>query len=277
MTWPEEYLPFTTVRRFFVDLLQMTLYHSWRCLLKVCVSHVFPSLQMMCLLTFFPLPPGFFDTFFCESLKVVWRCSNICLVDSISFLLFSFLSRPPKKKRRKNFSCKTFLQQHSEREKKYANCSGTKKRNREFCHVVLLLIMEQNAEIPFAKAILQYTTTTTMFHLFLLFFLPFFTPLQCEKISPVLFSRVFPPVVSCFSSSFVRELNLLHRIAFGNWNWIFILFAFQRISDTQKPGKGTLFFVWIEVKKRERERVNKIKLCQSTLFHHHRLAKVTFN
>ena len=50
---------------------------------------------------FFPSSPGLQYTFFCESLKVVWRCSNICLVDSISFLLFSFLFRPRKEKRKK--------------------------------------------------------------------------------------------------------------------------------------------------------------------------------
>lgn len=55
---------------------------------------------------FFPFSLGLQYTFFSVSLKVVWRCSNICLVDSISFLLFSFLFRPKKTK-------KYFLARHS--------------------------------------------------------------------------------------------------------------------------------------------------------------------
>lgn len=110
-----------------------------------------------------------------------------------------------------------------------------------WCFFFLLLIMAQNAEIPFAKAISAIQRQP--FHLFfshLFFFWLFFfvcSP-SCENISGIfrifLFFFPFPPRPSLplsssmpLASRFCSEPNLLHRIAFENWNWIFILFAFQ--------------------------------------------------
>lgn len=113
--------------------------------------------------------PGFVQSFFRFSIlfvntpKVIWRCvsPNICLVDSI--LCFPFLFPLPRSTKQ-HFLARQFCNTKKaayNRKEKYANCSDTQKKRKKFCHVVLLflcfLIMEQNAEIPFAKAISKYS------------------------------------------------------------------------------------------------------------------------
>lgn len=120
---------------------------------KVCVSHVFPSLQMTWL--FFVLL-WVFNTLF-PSFELLWKSFGamllyLCLVDSILFVpFFSF---------RQTISCKTFLQHkkrntttHTGRKSMQIVPTAKKRNSVMWCFFFLLLIMEQNAEIPFAKAI----------------------------------------------------------------------------------------------------------------------------
>ena len=262
MTWPEKYLPFTTVLLFsgsfandFVPFMAM----SSRSLCVTCFS--FPSNDVS-FDFFFPLP----RVFNIHSSVRVWKSFGAALIFVWSiqshFSCFPFFFAPEKKNEKKFLQdIPATTQKNRKKVCKLFRHEG-KKKNREFCHVVLLLIIEPNAEIPFAKAILQYDDDNVPS--FLSF--PLFTPMQCEKIFPVLF-REFFVVVSC-SSSFVVEQNLLHRIAFKNWNWIFILFAFSAYKRHTKAGlkRGSFGgWEWINLNYIDR-------LCFNI-----NLAKVTFN
>lgn len=249
------------------------------------------SSQSLCVTCFsFPSNDVSFDFFFSfflgffniHSSVRVWKSFGAALIFVWSiqshFSCFPFFLAPEKIKFGKNF-LQDIPATTQQKGKSMQIVPAQKKRNREFCHVVLLLIMEQNAEIPFAKAILQYTTTTTMFHLFFLF--RFLRHCNVKKFHQYFFREFFSPrrlmflvvvvvVVICTRTKFIAS-HCIWKLEL-NFHLICVS-AYKR--HTKAGVKGT-FFVWIEV--REIEIVNKIKLCRSTLFHHHhRLAKVTFN
>lgn len=135
---------------------------------SVCHMFFLPS-RLMCLLTFSALSrfPGFVQSFFRFFLWIPQKSFGaVCLlifVWSIQSCVFLFFSLFPA--RRNNIFLqdssairkKSSIQQEGEVCKLFRH---TKKR-KKFCHVVLLflcfLIMEQNAEIPFAKAISKHS------------------------------------------------------------------------------------------------------------------------
>lgn len=137
MTWPEKYLPFTTV--FFLGSFANDF-----------IPFMAMSSQSLCVTCFsFPSNDVSFDFFFLflwvfniHSSLWVWKSFGAALIFVWSiqshFSCFPFFFA--RKKRRS-----IFLQDipaTTQHRKKYANCSGTKKR--EFCHVVLLCLAFDN-------------------------------------------------------------------------------------------------------------------------------------
>lgn len=207
MTWPEEqYLPFKLGchRKWLYTIYS----RSWWCL-KVCMSHVFPSLRLLACV-FFCSPV--FDTFPSESKS--FGAALIFVWSLQSQFLLSF----PKENSFFYSSCKTFFLQQLTTSRKGRNMQivpiqkkiVSSERAKELlvmrCFFFLLLIMEQNTEIPFAKAISAAQRQRSVFRSTSSCFLYRHHVKTFRVFSNFpLFSVVV--VVDCFCT---RELNLLH-------------------------------------------------------------------
>lgn len=136
--------------------------------LNVCVSHVFPSHRMMCLLTSFYSSLQyvlFFVDSFCEYSKSHLALAALIFVWSIQSS-FSFFRSDAFPRRKTFFLQDVALQQKHTQEQEVCKLFRQKKEERNavmWCFFFLLLIMEQNVEIPFAKAISQYNDNVPSF------------------------------------------------------------------------------------------------------------------
>lgn len=206
-----------------IPSIATTLYHfRLGCLKSVC-HMFFPSLQTMCLLTSSLCPDTafFFAPFFSRWILGKSFGATLIFVWSIQSYFVFFL-----------FKKNIFLARHLSSITQKNTHTGRKSmqivptyKKRKFCHVVLLLPAFDNGTKcwnSFCQGNFAIQRQCSSFFFF------FLSP-SCENISSI-FSKIF--LLFCRHRRcvlpFLKELNLLHRIAFGNWNWIFILFAFRR-------------------------------------------------